>query len=191
MPSKKACLFTIVVFVIVLIAIASITKRPLTLGSVLTIGDPSTSWTRCNHVSVSELDAWFHSTTWSQIPKIIHQTWKNETLRQRQALWSRTWCDQYTDWRYHLWTDEENDRFVNTKFPWFYPTYRQLSPSILRADSVRYMYMLHYGGLYVSDAFETRDAQTETHCATDRLIWIMNRSNVLIDSSSTAVSFSH
>jgi mannosyltransferase OCH1-like enzyme len=95
------------------------------------------------------LDQWFHSKPWNSIPKIIHQTWKNKTLRERQARWSRTWCDQYTNWRYHLWTDEENDLFVKTKFPWFYPTFQQLSPAILRADSVRYLYMYYYGGLYV------------------------------------------
>ena len=110
----------------------------------------SVSSSQCKHVSVAELDQWFQSKKWNEIPKIIHQTWKNKTLRQRQTRWSQTWCDQYTDWRYHLWTDDENDEFVRTKFPWFYPTFRQLSPVILRADSVRYLYMLHYGGLYVS-----------------------------------------
>jgi mannosyltransferase OCH1-like enzyme len=100
-------------------------------------------------VSVDELDEWFHSKKWNEIPKIIHQTWKTKTLRPQQAHWSQTWCKQYTDWRYHLWTDEENDLFVQKKFPWFYPTYKQLTPAILKADSVRYLYMLHYGGLYV------------------------------------------
>ena len=189
MSSKKV--FLVPTLVLVLIVIALIVKRPLTLKSALTTGESSASWTRCKHVSVSELDAWFHSTTSSQIPKIIHQTWKNETLRQQQALWSRTWCDQYTDWRFHLWTDDENDRFVSTKFPWFYPTYRQLSPSILRADSVRYMYMLYYGGLYVSNAFVDHVTQKETNDASDRLTWIMNRSSALIDSLATAAWFSH
>lgn len=105
----------------------------------------------CQHVSVDELDEWFESNDWNEIPKIIHQTWKNKTLRERQARWSQTWCDQYPYWRYHLWTDEENDRFVKKRFPWFYPTFLQLSPAILRADSVRYLYMYYYGGLYVSD----------------------------------------
>lgn len=112
-------------------------------------GSSSPLSTSCKHLTIDELDQWFQSKTWNEIPKIIHQTWKNRTLRQRQARWSQTWCEQYTNWYYHLWTDEENELFVKTKFPWFYPTYNQLSPAILRVDSVRYLYMLYYGGLYV------------------------------------------
>jgi mannosyltransferase OCH1-like enzyme len=111
------------------------------------------SLTNCKDVSVDELDQWFSSNQWNEIPKIIHQTWKNRTLRERQIRWRQTWCQQYSDWRYHLWTDDENDLFVKTKFPWFYPTFKQLSPAILRADSVRYLYMLYYGGLYVRYEF--------------------------------------
>ncbi len=115
--------------------------------------DSTLSLYSCKHVTVEELDQWFHSNEWKEIPKIIHQTWKNKTLRGRQIRWSQTWCEQYTDWFYHLWTDDENDVFVQTKFPWFYPTFKQLSPAILKADSVRYMYMFYYGGLYVRDEF--------------------------------------
>ena len=125
--------------------------------------------TSCKHVSVEELDQWFHSKQWNQIPKIIHQTWKNRTLRGRQARWSQTWCEQYPTWRYHLWTDEENDQFVQRRFPWFYPTYKQLSPAILRADSVRYLYMYYYGGLYVRDVLEIRKRKRH-FCCFDRLI---------------------
>jgi mannosyltransferase OCH1-like enzyme len=110
----------------------------------------STTSTYCKHVTVDELDQWFHSKQWNEIPKIIHQSWKNKSLRGRQTRWSQTWCEQYTDWRYHLWTDDENDLFVKTKFPWFYSTFQQLSPAILRVDSVRYLYLYYYGGLYVS-----------------------------------------
>lgn len=105
--------------------------------------------TQCRRVTVKELDDWFDSNHRNEISKIIHQTWKNQTLRPKQKKWSDTWCNQYTDWVYHLWTDQENDDFVRKKFPWFYPTYSKLSPGILRADSIRYLYMSHYGGIYV------------------------------------------
>ena len=36
--------------------------------------------------------------------------------------------EQYSGWHYHLWTDEENEVFVRTRFPWFYPTYKQIVP---------------------------------------------------------------
>ncbi len=141
-------LFVITSFITIIILF----NRPSSSKNERNDIDPIETFTTntCKHVSVDELDRWFHSKQWNQIPKIIHQSWKNETLRERQARWSQTWCEQYTDWRYHLWTDDENDLFVKTKFPWFYSTFQQLSPAILRADSVRYLYMFYYGGLYVS-----------------------------------------
>jgi mannosyltransferase OCH1-like enzyme len=138
-----------------LFVFAFIVNRSVSYENINTNSTFSLTWNtgKCKHVSVDELDQWFHSKTWNEIPKIIHQSWKNQTLRQRQARWSQTWCDQYTDWRYHLWTDDENEHFVETKFPWFYPTFKQLSPTILKADSVRYLYMLYYGGIYVRYLF--------------------------------------
>jgi len=150
--------------IVIVIAVAFISKdRPLAENE---IDDSSSieSFTSCKHVSVDELDRWFHSKQWNEIPKIIHQTWKNRTLRQRQARWSQTWCDQYTNWRYHLWTDDENDLFVKTKFPWFYSTYQQLTPAILRADSVRYLYMFYYGGLYVRYLIPIRKENIVFYC---------------------------
>ncbi|CAF3768606.1 unnamed protein product [Adineta steineri] len=142
-------LLFVAVVIGIFITIIYIIKRPLPNENSLKSIDPTSSWTECRHVTVKELDKWFDSGEWDGIPKIIHQTWKNETLRERQKQWSQTWCNQYTNWRYHLWTDEENDLFVRTKFPWFYPTFQQLSPAILKADSVRYLYMFYYGGLYI------------------------------------------
>ncbi|CAF1291523.1 unnamed protein product [Adineta steineri] len=145
---KNNLLFvTVVIFIF--IYIIYIIKRPFPNENTLKLIDPTSSWTKCRHVTIKELDEWFDSGEWDGIPKIIHQTWKNETLRERQKQWSQTWCNQYTNWRYHLWTDDENDLFVRTKFPWFYPTFQQLSPAILKADSVRYLYMFYYGGLYI------------------------------------------
>ncbi|CAF1093223.1 unnamed protein product [Rotaria magnacalcarata] len=142
-------------FIISCIVIIVIVKRSDKIDTTIYNTDSSLLSTSCKHVSIDELDRWFHSKKWNEIPKIIHQTWKNKTLRQRQARWSQTWCDQYTNWYYHLWTDDENDLFVRTKFPWFYPTYNKLSPAILRVDSVRYLYMLYYGGLYIDLDYES------------------------------------
>ena len=140
----------VVICVIFIVIIKHSSKSHKLTRHVDPLTSSPSSTRNCKHVTVDELDRWFNSTaSWDQIPKIIHQTWKNQTLRQQQAVWSETWCTQYTDWFYHLWTDVENEEFVRTKFPWFYSTYKQLNPAILRADSVRYLYMFHYGGIYV------------------------------------------
>jgi len=112
--------------------------------------------TTCHQISYEQLEIWFQKlTNKNQIPKIIHQTWKTSVLREKQSHWAQTWCQHYPNWYYRLWTDDENDRFVKEKFPWFYSTYIDLSPNILKVDSVRYLYMLHYGGMYVDLDYES------------------------------------
>lgn len=168
---RKKFIFFFIVVVILLTITISIQHPSLIVNEIDdTNSIQSSSSTRCQHVSVEELDQWFHSKQWNEIPKIIHQTWKNRTLRERQARWSQTWCEQYPNWRYHLWTDEENEQFVQKRFPWFYSTFKQLSPAILRADSVRYLYMYYYGGLYVSNVIERRKMTRNFCCCCCYLI---------------------
>lgn len=40
-------------------------------------------------------------------------------------------------------------------YPWFLQTYDELSKQIHRIDAVRYMYLHHYGGVYVDLDFES------------------------------------
>jgi hypothetical protein len=45
-----------------------------------------------------------------------------------------------------LWTDEDNRKLVLDHYPWFLDTYDALPKPIMKADSVRYLYMHHLGG---------------------------------------------
>jgi hypothetical protein len=47
-----------------------------------------------------------------------------------------------------LWSDYENRELVVRAAPWFLRTYDALPLPIMRADSVRYLYMLEFGGVY-------------------------------------------
>ena len=73
------------------------------------------------------------------IPPIIHQSWKTKTLPKKFHDWSNSWKIKHPGWRYILWTDEENDAFVQLYFPWFWPTYSSFGKKIQKVDSVRYM----------------------------------------------------
>ena len=73
------------------------------------------------------------------IPHIIHQSWKTKTLPKKFHDWSNSWKIKHPEWKYMLWTDEENDAFVKLNFPWFWPTYSSFSKKIQKVDSVRYM----------------------------------------------------
>lgn len=165
----SVCLILGFIIITLTIKTSSSLENPI---STLKTSLPSNS---CKPISVEELDQWFHSKQWNEIPKLIHQTWKTNNLRERQARWSQTWCEQYTDWYYRLWTDDENDLFVQTRFPWFYPTYRKLSPAILKVDSVRYLYMLYYGGLYVRYLVFKKKYIRRLIIWFYRLIWIMSQ----------------
>jgi mannosyltransferase OCH1-like enzyme len=88
------------------------------------------------------------------IPKIIHQTWKTADLPENFAKWSETWKKYHPQWKYIFWSDEDLESFVKTRYPSFYPTYQAFDKHIKRVDSVRYLILHYYGGLYVDMDFE-------------------------------------
>lgn len=89
-----------------------------------------------------------------RIPKIIHQTWKDENLPKAFQLLSETWREMLPGWEYHLWTDEMNREFVRTHYPDFLEKYDAYPNKIQRADAIRYLLLQTYGGLYVDLDFE-------------------------------------
>lgn len=83
------------------------------------------------------------------IPKIIHQTWKNHDIPPAWRGFVDTWKRLHPGWEYRFWTDTDNDAFVARHFPEFLETWRGYPYAIMRADAIRYLLLLHYGGLYV------------------------------------------
>jgi len=91
-----------------------------------------------------------------KIPKIIHQTWKDDNLATHSsiALSSRQKIQKYhEDWEYRLWTDFDIDNFienvVKSEMPHFYHIYNQLPLKIMKIDFVRYLWMYFFGGIYL------------------------------------------
>ena len=89
-----------------------------------------------------------------RIPKIIHQTWKDEDLPKGFQVLSETWREMLPGWEYRLWTDEMNREFVRTHYPDFLEKYDAYPKNIQRADAIRYLLLQTYGGLYVDLDFE-------------------------------------
>ncbi len=83
------------------------------------------------------------------IPRIIHQTWKTETLPDDYARHRATVRTHHPDWQHWLWTDADNRRLIAEHYPWFLPTYDGYKHNIERVDAVRYFMLLHYGGVYI------------------------------------------
>jgi mannosyltransferase OCH1-like enzyme len=73
----------------------------------------------------------------AQIPKIVHQSWKeNYNLQVRQKLWRQTWIDQNPGWKVVLWSDDENKQLVKQHYPWLLDFFNSLH-GVYRADMVR------------------------------------------------------
>ncbi|RKK52790.1 hypothetical protein BFJ69_g17861 [Fusarium oxysporum] len=84
-----------------------------------------------------------------QIPRILHQTTKSETI---PAIWvdsQKSCLKAYANYEYKLWTDNKARGFLEAEYPWFLSTWDNYPFPIQRADAIRYFVLYHYGGLYL------------------------------------------
>ena len=82
------------------------------------------------------------------LPNIIHQSWMTHDLPERFQAWAESWKRCFPNWTYKLWTDHDNREFIRYHYPWFLEKYDGFPVGVQRADSVRYLYLFHYGGVY-------------------------------------------
>lgn len=100
------------------------------------------------------------------IPKIIHQVWEGRTepkMPTRLKILARTWQEQNPTWEYHLWNGEEMDKLVETHFPEYLSMYKSFPYNVQRWDTIRYMILYVYGGVYT-------DLDTECFKPIDELL---------------------
>ncbi|KAI0702862.1 hypothetical protein BC835DRAFT_1263362 [Cytidiella melzeri] len=83
------------------------------------------------------------------IPRILHQTWKSETLPPKWTKISQHCRDIMPDYEYMLWTDASSREFIANEYPWFLDTFDGYTYPIQRADAIRYFVLYHYGGIYL------------------------------------------
>ncbi|KZT12518.1 glycosyltransferase family 32 protein [Laetiporus sulphureus 93-53] len=110
------------------------------------------------YITELELDVPFNATDpWNatehgkveRIPRILHQTWKTETLPEKWADVSQGCRDMMPDYEYMLWTDASSREFIAENYPWFLETFDGYKYPIQRADAIRYFILYHYGGIYL------------------------------------------
>lgn len=102
------------------------------------------------------------------IPKIIHQTYINESIPAQWVEPQQSCINLHPDYEYmvvtplsyvssilfqangsQLWTNEKSREFIATEYPWFLETYDGYPYPIQRADSIRYFVLAYYGGTYI------------------------------------------
>ncbi|WVN87179.1 uncharacterized protein L203_102356 [Cryptococcus depauperatus CBS 7841] len=100
---------------------------------------------------VSSWDRLYNVTTLpgETIPRLIHQTWKDDHLPEQ---WRKAWkeCREgMPDYEYMLWTDEVSREFIAAHYPAHLEMYDSYQYPIQRADSIRYFLLHHFGGVYM------------------------------------------
>ncbi|KAL1970287.1 hypothetical protein VTN77DRAFT_5447 [Rasamsonia byssochlamydoides] len=89
----------------------------------------------------------------SQIPLIVHQTWKNTDI----DTWSELICDSVEKWlefvvdvpmAYFLWTNDGVMQFLEEYDPGFIEKFSSLAANVERADVFRIMVANYIGGIY-------------------------------------------
>ncbi|KAL7266695.1 CSG1/SUR1-like protein [Rhizina undulata] len=83
------------------------------------------------------------------IPKIIHQTWANETIPDKWLVPQKSCLDLHGDYEYKLWTNDKSREFIAAEYPWFLETFDSYPYPIMRADAIRYFVLAHFGGIYI------------------------------------------
>ncbi|TFY83950.1 hypothetical protein EWM64_g79 [Hericium alpestre] len=102
------------------------------------------------YITEQELDAPpSNNTAIERIPRIIHQTWKTETLPPRWKDISEECRAMMPDYEYMLWTDATSREFIAEQYSWFLDTFDSYTYPIQRADAIRYFVLHYYGGIYM------------------------------------------
>jgi mannosyltransferase OCH1-like enzyme len=84
-----------------------------------------------------------------QIPKIIIQTWKTQTVPQRYIPLIDSVKKNNPDYQYLFFTDDDIINFFKLYYPQYLSTYFNLPIVIQRIDFFRYVAIYHYGGFYL------------------------------------------
>lgn len=82
------------------------------------------------------------------IPKIIHQTWKNNDIPDDFKISINRWKQLHPNYKYILWTDKTMEKFMKKNYSWFLNTYNNYKYNIQKCDAWRYFVLYHYGGIY-------------------------------------------
>lgn len=82
-------------------------------------------------------------------PKLIMQTWKTTMVPTQWSKGQASVQEHFPTWKYILFSDAMNDKFVMHYFPEYLDAFRSLRYPIQRADVIRYMFLYIFGGLYL------------------------------------------
>jgi len=84
------------------------------------------------------------------VPKVIHQTWKDEQLPEHLKLMQETVIQAHRDYEYKFWTDKDLELFLKQVYPKTFEFYETNFPYVIqKIDFVRLLLLYHFGGVYI------------------------------------------
>jgi len=97
-----------------------------------------------------------YSSSNKNVPRIIHQTAPSDEKKWNPVwkLCQESWKRNFPQWEYKMWTDEDLDTLIRTKYAWFYTIYSNYPKKIMRIDAARYFILYDQGGIYADMDFE-------------------------------------
>jgi mannosyltransferase OCH1-like enzyme len=84
----------------------------------------------------------------TNVPKIIHQTWKTTDVPEAWTSSQIAWKKLHPTWTYILWTDADIDYYMKHNWPDDYVFFKMLPWNIQRVDVWRYYVLRDFGGVY-------------------------------------------
>lgn len=84
----------------------------------------------------------------AKIPRIIHQTWSTYQIPKSVAKWVKSFLEKNPEFEYWFWTDADALKLVKKRYPQYLTYYNGYEKSIQRADVMRYLLLLEFGGFY-------------------------------------------
>lgn len=82
------------------------------------------------------------------IPRILHQTWKDESIPLEFRGYAESWRRFHPDWQFKLWTDDDLSELVRSRYPDLDAIFHAYPFPIMRADLGRYLVLREFGGVY-------------------------------------------
>jgi mannosyltransferase OCH1-like enzyme len=130
------------------------------------------------------------------VPRIIHQTWKTETVPDHWLQSQHEWKRLHPEWTYVLWTDEDIRAYILATRPHAWRLFETQEYSIQKVDLFRYFVLHDFGGLYCDlDIVPTKNIEAFLGPGSVFLVESANRSNVytnalmISDDSANAKAF--
>jgi len=115
----------------------------------------------------------------TNIPKVIHQTWKTKQTPRWARLPIKSWKRLNPEFKYKLYDDNDMEKYVKKYFPKILKFYKNDMKPVQRADVFRYIVIYAEGGIY---------ADIDTTCAVPIHKWLTYTENITKSAPSLVIN---